>query len=204
MTWNWDYILLPIIGALIGWFTNFLAVKMIFHPRKPIKFLWFTFQGVLPKRKSALAKTVAETIEKELISHDDLQEILLNPEFQQSFKNTLEEKVETFLNRKARSLHPLLAKIVTPEFIDNVKNMVMERLERFIPDLIAQLSREVEDKIDFKRIVIDKIEGFEIDKMEEIAFRIAERELKHIEIFGGVIGFFIGVVQMMIVVFIGA
>lgn len=47
-------LLSPVICALIGWFTNFLAVKMLFHPHKPIKIGPFTIQGIFPKRQSWL------------------------------------------------------------------------------------------------------------------------------------------------------
>ena len=48
-------LLLPIIAALIGWFTNYLAVKMLFHPRLPLKIFGFSIQGVFPKRQKQLA-----------------------------------------------------------------------------------------------------------------------------------------------------
>ncbi len=64
---------IPLISALIGWITNYLAVKMIFRPHIPIKILGITFHGILPKRKSALAHEIGETVERELISHDDIK-----------------------------------------------------------------------------------------------------------------------------------
>ena len=48
--------LLPLIAALIGWLTNLIAVKMLFHPRKSINLGFFSVQGVFPKRQKALAK----------------------------------------------------------------------------------------------------------------------------------------------------
>lgn len=47
-------ILIPFIGALIGLITNWIAVKMLFHPRKKI----FGIQGVIPKRKKDIAKRI--------------------------------------------------------------------------------------------------------------------------------------------------
>ena len=49
-------ILIPIIGAIIGLITNWIAVKMLFHPRKKI----FGIQGVIPKRKKDIAKRIGD------------------------------------------------------------------------------------------------------------------------------------------------
>lgn len=47
--------LMPVIGFVIGYFTNYIAIKMLFHPRKKI----FGIQGVIPKRRRALASRIA-------------------------------------------------------------------------------------------------------------------------------------------------
>ena len=49
-------LLLPIIGFVIGYLTNYIAVKMLFRPRKSV----FGIQGVIPKRKSVLARNIGE------------------------------------------------------------------------------------------------------------------------------------------------
>ncbi len=59
---------LPFIAAFIGWFTNYLAVKMLFHPRKPIRFLGMTIQGIFPKRQELFAQKLGVLVSKELIS----------------------------------------------------------------------------------------------------------------------------------------
>ncbi len=47
-------ILIPLIGAITGLVTNWIAIKMLFHPRKKI----FGIQGVIPKRKKDIADRI--------------------------------------------------------------------------------------------------------------------------------------------------
>ena len=58
---------MPFIGAGIGWVTNFIAVKMLFHPRKPLRLLFFSVQGVFPKRQQAFAHKLGAIVSDELI-----------------------------------------------------------------------------------------------------------------------------------------
>ena len=72
-----EWILLPSVGAMIGWFTNFIAIRMLFRPKKPVRlFGRFAFQGVLPRRQSELARIVGETVERDLLPVDELVESL--------------------------------------------------------------------------------------------------------------------------------
>ena len=64
-------ILLPIIAAFIGWLTNYLAVKMLFHPRLPLQVLGFSIQGVFPKRQKQLADKLGSLVAEELFSVKD-------------------------------------------------------------------------------------------------------------------------------------
>lgn len=57
---------LPFVAALIGWFTNFVAVKMLFRPRKAVRILGIRFQGLVPRRQKELAEKIAETVEKKI------------------------------------------------------------------------------------------------------------------------------------------
>ena len=61
------------IGAGIGWITNYVAIKMLFRPYKEINLGLFKLQGLLPKRKHEIGENIAEVIQTELVS---LQEIL--------------------------------------------------------------------------------------------------------------------------------
>ena len=57
----------PLVGAAIGWFTNYLAIKMLFKPRQAVSLLGFRIQGLIPKRRTDLAHRLSETITSDLI-----------------------------------------------------------------------------------------------------------------------------------------
>ena len=56
------------VGTLIGWFTNYLAIKLLFRPYEEVNLLFFKIQGLIPKNRDRISENLAETIEKELIS----------------------------------------------------------------------------------------------------------------------------------------
>ena len=76
---SWKTYTLPIIGAFIGWITNWLAIKMLFRPRKPIKILFITFQGIFPKNKPRIAEKLGTIVQRDLINFYDINERLQGP-----------------------------------------------------------------------------------------------------------------------------
>ena len=77
-------ILLPIaVGALIGYCTNYIAIKMLFHPRKPVTFMGkvlpFT-PGVIPKNQSRIAQAVGSAVGESLLTSEDIVEALKSDE----------------------------------------------------------------------------------------------------------------------------
>lgn len=67
-------LILATIGAIIGWTTNVIAIKLLFRPIDPIKVpvLGWTLQGLMPKRKKEIAKNIGETVETELVSIEEI------------------------------------------------------------------------------------------------------------------------------------
>jgi uncharacterized membrane protein YheB (UPF0754 family) len=191
------YCSLPFITALIGWFTNFLAVKMIFRPRREVRIAGIRIVGLIPKRKHDLAIKIADTIEKELISHRDIREILQTEEFHLHTGNVIKKRIDSFIDEKLSS-NPLLTMFLTPEISGKLTDMLMEELQKEIPGLIDSLFESVEKKIDFQKIIRNKIDGFDLSRLESIIYQIAAKELKAIEIFGGVLGFVVGLLQLLI------
>lgn len=78
-----EYLSGPILGAVIGYFTNYIAVKMLFHPHKPWmigKFRVPFTPGIVPRRQKALAKAIGDAVGNHLFTGDDLKELLLSGE----------------------------------------------------------------------------------------------------------------------------
>lgn len=72
----------PIIGSIIGYFTNYIAVKMLFYPRNEVKICGhkvpFT-PGAIPKGKPRLAKTVGTVVANTLLTEEDIKQRVLSP-----------------------------------------------------------------------------------------------------------------------------
>lgn len=191
-----------VIGALIGWITNYIAIKMLFRPYKEINLIFFKIQGLIPKRKDEIGAGIADTIDKELLSIKDIIGQLSNDEFFEKMEALIDDVMEKDLKSKIKEKFPFmqlfLSDSVLNEIKQTIKNIIFENKEQ----VIAFFSSYVEEKVNFKQIVIDKISEFSLEKMEKIVFELASRELKHIEVVGAILGALIGFFQYLVFIFI--
>ena len=186
---------LPFVAALIGWFTNYVAVKMLFRPRNPVRILGITFQGLVPRRQADLAEKIADTVEENLISHRDVQNVLQSDETKAEIERIIECQIDIFLREKLNSI-PMVGMFLQGEILTQIKGKLVAELRSTVPVLLDSLIERVESNLDFRKVVREKVESFDLLKLESIIYGISAKELRTIEILGGVLGFVVGLVQL--------
>lgn len=130
------YLLGALIGAIIGYFTNWLAIKMLFKPRteKRIGGIKVPFTpGLIPKEKARIAKSVAESVGEHLINKESISKTLNKPEVKTKIKSALDDKAMQLLNKEGT---------------------LEERLKDIFKDSYNKKEELIEEKIYDKTIII--------------------------------------------------
>lgn len=190
--------LIPFISAFIGYFTNWIAIKMLFHPRNPVKVLGITIQGIFPKRQKQFAEKLGVLVATELLHFDEIADKLKDPKQLELLTPTIEAHISTFLEVRLKEKIPVIAMFVTGKTLDKIKEGMMEEIGTLLPQIIGQYTDTLKDKMDIEKMVTEKVAGFSTDKLEDILAAIMKKEFRFVEILGGVVGFLIGLLQVAI------
>ena len=199
-----QFILIPLISAFIGWFTNWIAIKMLFHPKEPKRILGITFHGIFPKRQKTFAEKLGKMISEEFLSFEDIQQLITNPQNLQKLMPTVEGHVDNFLRNKLSDEMPFLSLFIGDKTIRSLKNIFMQELEILFPQLMKSYAGHLQEELDLEKIVTEKVSAFSSDKLESILYQIMSKEFRFVELLGGVIGFIIGILQVLITYFLPA
>jgi|TARA_B110000261_G_C13083891_1_gene356996 uncharacterized membrane protein YheB (UPF0754 family) len=191
---------LPLIAAVTGWITNWIAVKMLFHPVKPIKFGLFTIQGVFPKRQKAMAERLGQIVATELFSIDDIVDKMKSADNAEVLK-FVDSKLDDFINVKLGASMPMLSMFLNDDLKIKIKTALLNEIGEAIPGIIDTYANKLKSEVNIEEIVYDKVVNFSSDKMEEVLYSIMKKEFKFIEVLGGILGFFIGLIQLLLVIY---
>jgi len=191
--------LLPILAALIGWITNYLAIKMLFHPHQPKKILGLTFQGVFPKRQAQIAEKLGDLVANELFSMQDVAQKIEDLSTQPEVLEEVGKRIEKTIRGKLISAFPMLSMFLSDEMIEKVTNLFKGELEDFLRVSAQGLAVKMKDSVDVQGLVREKVQAFSSNKIEELLLSFMEQEFRFIEKIGAVLGFLIGCIQVFLV-----
>lgn len=187
-----------ILSTFTGWVTTWIAIKMLFHPRRPFKLLGFTIQGIFPKNQRLIAEKLGQVVGKELLSFDEIEQKVTNPENLEKLKPEIEKHVDHFLRNKIQEVFPMLAMMIGEKTILQLKDALLTELETLFPTLMKSYMTKLEKDLDLEKIVTEKVANFSSEKLEDILNQITKREFKFLEFIGGFFGLLIGLIQVAV------
>lgn len=194
------YIIGALIGAVIGYITNWLAIKMLFRPREA-KYIFgmklpFT-PGLIPKEKSRIANKVGETVGTHLLNSDSLSKALKDDKIKAKFNEVAKEKINQVINSNStleNSLKNTLGEnyyALKENMINNIAKTILESIQEeefknkvkfYIVDSIKErLNKEPEKIIDFinsnkfREVIINTLEE---EKTRDIIGKALLKEVK--------------------------
>jgi len=186
--------MMPLIGAFIGWGTNLLAIRLIFRPLNPIKIplLGIEVQGLIPKRRFDLSRSIGEVLEQEIISPE---EIIGNITGEKA-KSEILSHIKDIVGKKVGDKLP---GFIPSSLRNSISNYISDMIERnganLFDEIKATITEKAKEQLDLKQLVEDKINSLDLQQLEDLIIRLSKQELKQIEVLGGVLGFFIGIIQ---------
>lgn len=187
---------IPFIAAGIGWFTNWIAIKMLFWPRKRVAIGPFAIQGIFPKRQEEVAERIGKLVSDELLSVHDIRDKINRPETLFMINQKVESKIDEYLSSTFPANYPLISVFVGKKVKDKLKNDFLQEVDDLAPEIVEQYILNMEGHLNIEKIIKEKVAVLSPAKLEELINQILKKEFRFIEFIGAVLGFVIGVIQL--------
>jgi uncharacterized membrane protein YheB (UPF0754 family) len=191
-------VFLILISGFIGWITNWVAIKMLFHPRKPIHVLGITIQGIFPKNQSQFAQKLGKLVSGEFLSFADIEKKISEPGNIQKMMPLIEAHIDTFLKERLSEQLPMISMFIGEKTLTRLKTTFLEEIERLLPPVMKSYAGQLKTDLDLEAIITQKVAQFSSDRLEELLYQIMAKEFRFVEWVGAVIGLLIGLIQVLI------
>ena len=175
---------------------------MLFHPKQPVSILGFKWQGLIPRRQNEIAEQTGEVIEQEILQKHLLSQSLRDMDLQPHFHDFIDQLVGKALVEKLRAM-PFVGNFLNDGMVQQFTEMAKAEVDSHAGPFIDKVAGDVENKVHVKQLVEDRIRALDLDQLERLVHKIASKEFRRIELLGGVLGFAIGLIQLLLLYWTG-
>lgn len=141
MDFDFNLLIGPIIGGVIGYFTNAIAIKMLFRPLRPLYIFKIRIPftpGIIPKGKPRLAKSIAAVVSSDLLNSEVLKQTLLNDEMIANLYKSLDQ-IEKDLYVERLTFQLALNRVIDQDQSDKFLLEIQEKASNYITERIKKM-----------------------------------------------------------------
>ena len=197
----WKHLSIPFVAGFIGWATNWVAIKLTF---KPLEFVGVRpvlgWQGIIPSKAGKMAEIF---VEKTMFRLGTLKELFLSmePELIGShISRVMDGRLEAYTDEILYLRQPRVWRLLPRPVKEHIFARVREEMPKLIENLMADAADEIEDLIDFKDMLVTRLEG-DKDLLNRLFLEAGSEEFKFIIRSGLYFGFLFGLIQLTVWIF---
>lgn len=192
---NWT---IPVAGTIVGWATNWLALNMIFSPKRPVKFGPFTLHGLFIKRQDEVAVDFGLLIAREILNPQNIVNgILKGPSSDRLFA-LVQRNVKRTMDEYAGMTKPIIAMTLGTKRYLEIKDLAVERIMERIPQAMPLIHDYTEEAMDINNMLRTKLSGLTPEEFEGMLRPAFEEDEWQLIALGAVLGFLVGWAQLAI------
>lgn len=185
----------PPITAFIGYVTNWAAVRMMFQPAEPVGIGPLKWQGIVYRMGEKFASEISKTTSQVLTPADIVERLDLEGLIHRLLEVRADD-VDEMVGRALDEVAPGAWASMAPEAKDQLRTMLLTQIGSQMDAAMATLGPRLPEVLDLDALVVENLTGENSERLARIAQEIGGRELRFVEIYGGVLGLIVGLVQV--------
>jgi len=222
---QWRLVLIPFITGIIGYGTNWVAIRMLFHP---VEFVGFRlpglksiapslprklqqipgvmeglvgWQGIIPSRSARMGTIAAEkgiariATEREFYEEFDPEEIATH------IVTNSEDEIRRLTDETLREEHPALWNDTPQPVRELVHARVQAQLPRIADEITEQIGDNIDELLDINLMITNHLDE-NPELLNRLFLEVGNRELKFIVNSGFLLGTFLGVFTIPLFLYI--
>lgn len=188
--------MLPAFGGFVGFFSDWIALQMMFRPLRPKKILGFTIQGLFIKRQNEVAADYAALISKQLLTSRNMMEELFSGTHSARVIELVSRHVKQEIDLQAGIVRPLVVYAMGGEKYQRLKEQVATRIMAQLPETMKHVESYAEDAMDVRNTLVTRMQQLTPEEFEGMLRPAFKEDEWSLIIVGAVLGFLVGEMQI--------
>jgi uncharacterized membrane protein YheB (UPF0754 family) len=193
-----EWWILPLGGLIVGYLTNWLALKLIFNPVKPITFLGIKVQGLFLKRQKEVSKAYAKIIAENIMTMPKIFEAIFNGPASDKLVKIIERHVNEGIDHSAGYTSAILRLTSGTDSYDRVKAIATKKIIEEIPAHMHLAFDYAKQALDIEYTLDDKMSNLKSEEFVGFLRPVFQEDEMKLILIGAILGLLAGFLQIPI------
>lgn len=194
----WKYASIPTLAAFIGWFTNWIAIKLSFYPLRFVGIPpYLGWQGIIPRKAAKMARISVEASLAKIGTPREVYQQMDPATLSRHINHILSLWIKPYTKDILFEQYPQLWKLLPAKIKERIYDEVAAKLPAVVDDLVYDLGENIDDILDLEHLAVE-----ELTNNRKLLVRIfqecGEREFRFIINSGIYFGALFGFIQMLV------
>ena len=200
VTWALTHstLVMPAFGLFTGWFTDWLALKIIFNPKEPTRYLFFEWQGLFLKNRKEVAAEYGRLIAKQIITPDKIINAVLRGPLSDRIFLMINKEVKKLVDDQVGIAKALVVFAVGSRQYQEMKEVIARKVMERLPETMKHMEAYAADAMDLERTVVEKMQQLTPVQFEGLLRPAFQQDEWILITVGAVLGFLVGEMQVHI------
>lgn len=191
---------MPIFGLFTGWFTDWLALKMVFNPKYPTKYLGglFEWQGLFLKRRHEVSAEYGRLIAREVVTPRNIIDAILKGPMSDRLFTMIQKHVQRVVDEQSGIAKPIVVFAVGSTKYQEMKRHVAQRIIERLPETLKHVEHYAADAMDLERTLANKMTELSLEEFEDLLHPAFQQDEWILITVGALLGFFVGELQVQV------
>jgi uncharacterized membrane protein YheB (UPF0754 family) len=190
---------MPIMGVLVGYITNWIALQMIFKPLEEKKFGFLKYQGLFLKRQDAVSFEFAGVVSKNVLNTSNLIKLIFNGKGGDLIMNLVMKRANIMVSETLKEKSPLAPVLIGSDKIRSIKETVSAKILLSLPEIVQRIQNYISDSMQIQPTIYARLKVLPKAEFEELLHSVFKEDEMTLILLGALLGGLVGLIQAYMV-----
>lgn len=191
--------IMPMFGLFVGWFSDWMALKMIFNPKTPKRyFFFFKWQGLFLKNRKEVSAKYGQLVAREIVTPHNIIHSILNGPLSDRLYQLIQRQVQQMVDKQAGFAKPMVVFSVGSKRYQEMKKDVATRMMDYLPETLSYMEGYAEEAMDLQNLLSTKLQQLNEEEYESLLRPAFQQDEWILIATGAALGFLVGEMQVLV------
>ena len=191
--------ILPIAGLLVGYFTNYFALKLIFRPLHPLIIGKLVIQGMFIKRQQEVSLEYSNIVASKIITVENIFEYIIRGPGAENMYGIVQKHIQRTIEHTAGAAKEIIETVSSTRMFEYIRNIASFRFMQELPQNIRTVFGYTEEALNLKEVLFKKMKMLSPVEFEAFLRPVFKEDEMTLILVGATLGGIAGLLQYFLV-----